>query len=149
MANDGTIVYSVQNEDDLLLRVNAMNVEEERKGKNDFRAEFIRVLQKNNPSINYTFNLNGNFKTDTKVMNDLREKREEIEDLESGRIIDMSDPFASDDKWVPFDQAPGAPHFRHPMFRSSARRRATRAVDDLFEPETPSPRSCDTPSPRS
>lgn len=84
--NDGTIVYSIQNEDDLLLRVNAMNVEEERKGKNDFRAEFIQVLQKNNPSINYTFNLNGTFNVDTKVMKNLRVENDEIADLDIVKV---------------------------------------------------------------
>jgi hypothetical protein len=56
---DGTLRYNLHQEDRDLLRILAMNEREVIKGQLDFRKQFIRVLQENNPSVNYTFDLSG------------------------------------------------------------------------------------------
>ena len=56
---DGTLRYNLHREDKDLLRILAMNEREVIKGQLDFRKEFIRVLQENNPSVNYSFDTSG------------------------------------------------------------------------------------------
>lgn len=65
---EGTMAYCLRRDDDLLVRLHAMNEEESLKGRADFRCELIRVLQRNNPALNYRFNTRGAFKTDTNAM---------------------------------------------------------------------------------
>lgn len=80
--DDGWIKYTVQSEDELLMRIVALNEEEKRKGVADFRSEFIQTLQKNNPSVNYTFNLTGSFAEDTKTMTNIRKSLTRVEDTD-------------------------------------------------------------------
>lgn len=75
------ISYNIQSEDELLMRIVSMNEEEKRKGVADFRSEFIQVLQKNNPSVNYTFNLNGSFTEDTRAMTNINKSLTRVEDM--------------------------------------------------------------------
>lgn len=78
----GTMAYCLQTDDDLLVRMHAMNEEEAIKGKSDFRCELIRVLQRNNPALNYRFNTRGAFTSDTSALLRFDEIKNVIQDEE-------------------------------------------------------------------
>lgn len=76
----GVLVFETEPEDDLLVRLTAMNKEETRRARYNFRAQLIQVLQKNNPSVNYTFNLDGAYQTDTKSKLQIRNANNKVTD---------------------------------------------------------------------
>lgn len=71
--NEGGDIFfrCVQPEPDLL-KISAWNVMEDARGEHDFRREFIQVLQKNNPTVNYSFVTAGAYLKDTRLMLSLR-----------------------------------------------------------------------------
>lgn len=82
-----TVTYAFQNEDELLLRIHAMNQLESMTGRSDYRRELILCLQRNNPALNYRFNTKGEYRSDTRLYGDLEVIAHGIEDDEMKAVV--------------------------------------------------------------
>lgn len=69
---NGELLWRCVQPDKDLLEIAARNTMEQVAGEHDFRSEFIKVLQKTNPTVNYSFVLAGDYERDTRALLETR-----------------------------------------------------------------------------
>jgi hypothetical protein len=81
----------VERSESLMNKILLLNENEKKKGREEFRCGFIETLQRNNPNLNYHFDVSGSFREEMRFEEEYNDFREQNEGFNAGLVSSQID----------------------------------------------------------